>query len=179
MNGKSPRQGMHSFFGAEESYGFLIGTYARDKDAVSASCLIVAKIALDAKRKQKTLVDILHNIYRTLGLYRERQHSIAFKPGKEGTEEMKNLMKKLRAHLPEAESVEDYAQGFNGLPPADVLLFRLKGGSKIVIRPSGTEPKIKVYLSTHEIHFTSIEAGIAACEKKLDDLLKQVQSWLH
>lgn len=165
-------------FGAEESYGFLIGTYARDKDAVSASCLM-AEIALDAKRKQKTLVDILHDIYRALGLYRERQHSIMFKPGKEGTEEMKNLMKKLRAHLPQAESIEDYAHGFNGLPPADVLLFRLKGGSKIVIRPSGTEPKIKVYLSTHEIHFTSIEAGIAACEKKLDDLLKQVQSWLH
>ncbi len=175
---ETSRSGYSFLFGAEESYGFLVGTYARDKDAVSASCLM-AEIALDAKRKQKTLVDILYDIYRALGIYRERQLALNFKPGKEGTDEIQTLMKKLRTHLPEAETVEDYLHGLHGLPPADVLLFRLKEGSKIVIRPSGTEPKIKVYASTHETQFASIEAGIASCERKLDTLLKMVQSWLH
>src|SRR6185437_8188150 len=88
-------------FGAEESYGYLLGTHARDKDAIVTGCLI-AEMALYMKRQNKTLIDLLELIYRKYGLFREKQASIEFAPGKEGMDQMQALMTKLRTHLPES-----------------------------------------------------------------------------
>ncbi len=179
-------------FGAEESYGYLLGTHARDKDAIIISCLI-AEIALYAKRQKQTLVDRLHAIYKRNGIYREEQFSINFKPGKSGMEEMSKLMEKLRTHLPKeicgqpVIEIEDYQSRIRthlqtkkteplDLPKSDVLLFRLQDQTRLVIRPSGTEPKIKIYASVSLKEFASIDKGIALCDKKLDDLIKGVQN---
>ncbi len=178
-------------FGAEESYGYLLGTHARDKDAIIISCLI-AEIALYAKREKKTLVDRLHQIYKRYGIHREKQHSLNFKPGKEGMEEMSRLMSKLRFHLPQTIAgqtvveIEDYAslqktdvstgktEKIN-LPQSDVLLFRLQDQTRLVIRPSGTEPKIKIYASTSLQAPSNMAQGIAQCDAKLDQLIQSLQ----
>ncbi len=84
-------------FGAEESYGYLLGTHARDKDAIIASCLI-AEMALYAKLQGQVLIDRLHHIYRTYGIFREKQISLNYSPGQEGMEKMAEVMKQLRAN---------------------------------------------------------------------------------
>jgi phosphomannomutase len=167
----------HAFiFGAEESYGFLFGTHSRDKDAVIMSCL-VAEIALLMKVEGRTLVDFLEEIYKRYGFYLERQKVLSFPPGQEGMEKMEQMMQTLRARHPtslqgdEVLQVEDYQKGIHGLPPSDVLLYRLKGGGKIVVRPSGTEPKIKIYGSIHSPTFSSLEKEGAQAETTLQGLL--------
>jgi phosphomannomutase len=170
-------------FGAEESYGYLIGTHARDKDAPVASCLI-SEIALQAKLQGKTLIDLLFDIYRTYGIFREKQLSIGFPPGEEGMKKMSALMNQLRAHplktLCDQPVVlfEDYAHGLHDLPPSDVLLLRLKDNSKIIIRPSGTEPKIKIYASVSMKAPPDIDQGIAQCDAKLETLLSTLKKEL-
>jgi phosphoglucomutase/phosphomannomutase len=141
----------HTFlFGAEESYGFLLGTHSRDKDAIVSSCLI-AEMALFFKRKGKTLVDVLYEIYQTYGIFRDSQRSIDFEPSKEGTLAMQNLMSQLRnsppsqIHGKKVLFFEDYQKGIHNLPPSDMLLLKLENEIQLIIRPSGTEPKIKVY----------------------------------
>ena len=148
-------------FGAEESYGYLLGTHSRDKDAIIASCLI-AEIALYAKLQGKTLIDRLHAIYKKYGVFREKQISIHLNPGKEGMEKMAAVMQKLRkSPLQQIAGqkilyFEDYEKKQRTyldskktepleLPTSDVLLFRLADKTRLVIRPSGTEPKIKIY----------------------------------
>ncbi|MCP5506095.1 MAG: phospho-sugar mutase [Chlamydiales bacterium] len=139
-------------FGAEESLGFLYGTHARDKDATSAACLL-SEIALQLKLQNKTLVDLLQEITERYGPFLEGQLSASFEGGKEGMETMKTLMEKLRKEPPKTIdgqkviAIEDYLTGKTQipLPKSDVLLFRLEDQSKYVIRPSGTEPKIKIY----------------------------------
>ncbi|MEM8727555.1 MAG: phospho-sugar mutase [Chlamydiota bacterium] len=139
-------------FGAEESLGFLYGTHSRDKDATITACLI-AEMALQLKLQNKTLVDLLSEIYKKYGPFLEGQLSVKFSDGKEGMEMMERSMKELRANPPteiEGEQVidiEDYLDGktATSLPKSNVLLFRLQDRSKFVIRPSGTEPKIKIY----------------------------------
>ncbi|MDJ0651799.1 MAG: phospho-sugar mutase [Simkaniaceae bacterium] len=139
-------------FGAEESLGFLYGTHSRDKDATIAACLI-AEMALQLKLQNKTLVDLLSEIYKKYGPFLEEQLSLKFRAGKEGLETMERLMKELRANPPKAIEgqkvidIEDYLTGNTHLPlpKSNVILFRLEDQSKFVIRPSGTEPKIKIY----------------------------------
>lgn len=139
-------------FGAEESLGFLYGTHSRDKDATIAACLI-AEMALQLKLQKITLIDLLEEIYKKYGPFLEGQLSAKFGAGKEGMETMEILMKKLRDNPPhEIEGqkvidIEDYLTGKTHipLPKSNVLLFRLEDQSKFIIRPSGTEPKIKIY----------------------------------
>lgn len=139
-------------FGAEESLGFLYGTHSRDKDATIAACLI-AEMALQLKLQNKTLVDLLSEIYKKYGPFLEGQLSVKFSAGKEGMETMEKLMKDLRANPPKeiegqkVTDIEDYLTGKTHipLPKSNVLLFRLEDQSKFIIRPSGTEPKIKIY----------------------------------
>ncbi|HEY2810297.1 MAG TPA: phospho-sugar mutase [Rhabdochlamydiaceae bacterium] len=181
-------------FGAEESYGYLIGTHARDKDAIVCSCLL-AEIALEAKRNGLTLVDLLNQIYETYGVFREKQASLNFKPDKEGIEKMKSIMDHLRQHPPStiADSrilyCEDYLSGIRQhfdtqqkekltLPQSDVLLFRLADKSRIVIRPSGTEPKIKIYASACLPPTRAIASATAQCDQKLDQLLASSKALL-
>lgn len=179
-------------FGAEESYGYLLGTHARDKDAIITSCLI-AEMAFHAKQHKKTLKDRLHAIYHKHGIFREKQLSLNFKPGKEGMLQMQKVMDHLRSTPPKTignlliTAIEDYQKGFRfypdsprveklDLPRSDVLLFRLKDNSRLVIRPSGTEPKIKIYGSVSSSKFTSIEEGIQECDERLNTLLLSLKN---
>ena len=138
-------------FGFEESYGYLSGTHVRDKDAVNA-VMLACECAAWYAAKGMTLLDALQALYDEFGFYRSTLRSFAF-DGESGMKTMCSIMARMRAE-PSAEiagyaveGVTDYQNGAAGLPKADVLEYRLVGGAKLIIRPSGTEPKIKVYLS--------------------------------
>ena len=138
-------------FGFEESYGYLSGAHVRDKDAVNATLLVCEAAAWYAKQGM-TLLDAINQLYAEFGCYRNALHSFAFE-GESGMHTMDAIMKQLRQTPPTAiggmavESMVDYNAAGTGLPKANVLEFRLAGGAKLMVRPSGTEPKIKVYLS--------------------------------
>ena len=137
-------------FGFEESYGYLSGTYVRDKDAVNAAFLICEMFAYYRSRGV-SLMDRLEELYRTHGYCLNTLHSYAFE-GAAGFEKMQGIMAKLRGGIVriagrQVEKTADYAEGLNGLPKSDVIKFTLSGGASAVVRPSGTEPKMKVYLS--------------------------------
>lgn len=146
--------------GGEESYGYMIGDFIRDKDAVSA-CAMVAETAAWAATKGKTLYELLIDIYVELGLYKESLISVT-KKGKSGSEEIKKMMEDYRSKPPATINgsrvvmIKDYqflvakdmirgTESPINLPKSNVLQFFLEDGSKISIRPSGTEPKIKFY----------------------------------
>ena len=148
--------------GGEESYGYMIGDKVRDKDAV-ASCAIISELVAFCKDQGKTLFDGLISIYQEYGHFRESLISIT-KPGKSGAEEIQEVMRKLRKTPPdtfggsEVKTVLDYQiskshdlttgeTSFINLPKSNVLQFITQDGSKISARPSGTEPKIKFYIS--------------------------------
>lgn len=148
-------------FGFEESYGYLSGTYVRDKDAVVAAMLI-SEMAAYYKEQGKSLLDVLRELYEKFGFFKAGLDSFAFE-GAEGMETMKEKMKFLRENPPSEIGgkkvifVSDYAAGettyLGGkkekitLPKSDVLVFGLEDDNSAVIRPSGTEPKIKIYLT--------------------------------
>lgn len=138
-------------FGYEESYGYLAGTYCRDKDAVLAS-LLICEAAAYYKSKGKTLYDVLQELYRTYGYYQEHLESRTLK-GKDGLAQIARIMDDWRAQPPEevngvaVAAVQDYAQGLDGLPAENVLKYTLADDSWFCLRPSGTEPKIKVYFA--------------------------------
>ncbi len=174
------KNGYHFIFGAEESYGCLYGTYARDKDGIIAGCLF-AEMTYKLKTSGKTLVDLLHEIYQKFGVFRERQFSQTFEDSKAGFDKIHSLMKKFRTNPPtiiagkKVISIQDLLQKNNlDLPSADVLIFRLEDDSKIIIRPSGTEPKVKAYLSTHASKPT-VEEGLDHCNRTLDELLQSIK----
>lgn len=139
-------------FGFEESYGYLAGTHARDKDAVVASMLI-CQMARYYRTLGKNLYQAMQDIYREFGFHHNRTVSYAFE-GSAGAETMSSIMAAFRSQpLSEiagykVEQFLDYQQGVGGLPSANVLEFDLEKGNKVIVRPSGTEPKVKVYLFT-------------------------------
>lgn len=155
------QNGQYSFvFGFEESYGCLSGTYARDKDAVVA-VMLVAELTAFYKSQGKTLYDGLIELYDKYGYYREGITSITLK-GIEGTEKIKYIMDTLRKNPPKdllgskVEWLRDYTkktfknvltgdEGINTLPSSNVLHYTLENGDWLCVRPSGTEPKIKIY----------------------------------
>lgn len=137
-------------FGFEESYGYLAGTHVRDKDAVVASMLI-CQMARYYRAQGMTLVQAMRALYNQHGWQLNRTISLAY-PGADGAQRMADIMAALREQPPTqvagrdvAETV-DYAQGVGELPKANVVEFRLAGGGKLIVRPSGTEPKIKAYM---------------------------------
>ena len=138
-------------FGFEESYGYLSGAHVRDKDAVNAT-LLVCEAAAAYAAKGQTLLDAIEALYKEFGYYRNALCSYTFE-GETGMHTMQQLMANLRANPPKeiggyaVEAATDYETEGTGLPKADVLEYRLAGGHKFMVRPSGTEPKIKVYLS--------------------------------
>ena len=151
--------------GMEESYGYLVGTYARDKDAVVAS-MLVAQMAADYKKQGKTMYDGLMSLYDSYGYFLQEVVSIVL-DGMEGAEKIKGIMQKLREKTPEIEGVEiktvlDYSQGLDGLPKSNVLKYLLPDQEWFVARPSGTEPKIKIYFEvkgkTYEEAKTNVES---------------------
>lgn len=146
------REGGGSFlFGYEESYGYLAGTYARDKDAVVAAMLI-CEAAAYYKSQGKTLYDVLQELYERHGYFLEKLESRTMK-GKDGLEKIQSIMTAWRNEPPadlnglRVAKIEDFSQGLYGLPKENVLKYTLEDESWFCLRPSGTEPKIKVYFA--------------------------------
>lgn len=150
-------------FGFEESYGYLSGAYVRDKDAIGAS-LLICQMVRHYKSQGIELLEALEELYARFGYYRAGQVSVGY-PGVDGARKMQDIISALRAKAPSSiagkavKCVVDYSSGIEmprtggrdvnalqKLPPADVLEYQLEGGAKLMIRPSGTEPKIKAYL---------------------------------
>jgi len=135
--------------GYEESYGYLVGTHARDKDAVVAA-LLICEMANTYKNKGFTLLDQLEELYNEYGFYLDALDSFTLK-GIEGSKKIKQLMTDIKnlaeGFIPDTSVFLDYNKGIDELPKEDVLKFILNDGSWIAIRPSGTEPKIKIYYS--------------------------------
>lgn len=159
--------------GFEESYGYLTGSYVRDKDAVNAAFMICEMFAF-YKTRGISLLDKLNELYATYGYCLNTLHSYEF-DGSAGMQKMAEIMSGFHEGLDEiagqkVERTEDYSVGLNGLPKSDVLKFFTASGS-VVVRPSGTEPKLKTYISvTAESEFEAkdLEARICAeLEKRL------------
>ena len=155
-------------FGFEESYGYLSGTDVRDKDAVNAA-LLLCEMASQLKAEGKTLADRLEELQREFGCYAQRLLTYQYE-GEDGLNRMNRIMENLRQPLDRMDHTElgqsertDYLLGVNGLPSSDVVEFRLPGRQKIVVRPSGTEPKLKAYLF-------ACGDNPASAEKELDYL---------
>lgn len=177
-------------FGGEESYGCLLGRHARDKDAVVAAQLI-CEVALHQKLAGKTLIDRLHQIYREYGVYRERLESMALS-GKEGQEQIARMLQHLRDDPPRelagtaVVAVEDYQTSERidlvkgerirlTLPRSNVLLYWLEDGSKLVVRPSGTEPKVKFYCGAVHQGAGDLAEQIATCDRRATEYLKAMR----
>lgn len=140
------------FMGYEESYGYLPGTHARDKDGVS-SALMICRMAAYHKAHGLSLKDVLSKLYKKHGYWIDHQQSFTFE-GSAGVQKMNTIMDNFRSKGAEAfagvefvDEILDYSKGIEGFPHANVLKFMFSGGSWIAIRPSGTEPKIKFYYS--------------------------------
>ena len=175
--------------GGEESFGYLVGDAVRDKDAVTAT-LLACEIGTFAKNNNQTFYDILVECYRKFGAYKEKLISFTQK-GKEGADKIKNMMEGYRKNSPKEISgirvsqKEDYLKSERvflfenrtekiDLPVADVLIFILEDHSKIAIRPSGTEPKIKFYFSVNEKLEQNNEWDImeSQLDKKIETIVK-------
>ncbi len=167
----------HTFlFGFEESYGFLAGSFARDKDAICAA-MLVAEACVVYAQKGMTLYDVLMEIYETYGFYREKVKSYTLE-GKEGIEAIKGAMVKLReAPLStvagvDVQKVEDFLKPeLTGLPSSNVLRMTLSDGTWITVRPSGTEPKLKLYIGAHADTDAAVEAKLDALMNGMDKTL--------
>ena len=159
-------------FGFEESYGYLSGAHVRDKDAVNAVMLACETAAYYAAQGM-SLLDAVNALYKEFGFYRNALESFTFE-GETGMHKMQGIMAGLRANAPkviagyEVAGVVDYDTDGTGLPRADVLEYRLANGAKLMVRPSGTEPKIKVYLSA----VADSEAAADAINQALADAAK-------
>ena len=153
-------------FGFEESYGYLSGGHVRDKDAVNA-VMLACECAAWYAGQGMTLLDALCALYERYGWYRNELHSYTFE-GESGMRTMQGIMARLRGNPPFAaggspvKNVIDYQADDTGLPKADVLEYHLEGGGKLIVRPSGTEPKIKIYLSAVGKNAAEADVMIAA-----------------
>lgn len=160
--------------GYEESYGYLVGTHARDKDAVISSMLI-CQMASWYKNQGKTLVDGLNEIYDEYGYFLDYLDSFVLK-GKDGAEKIQNLMTSFRnkgtALFDGIEEVIDFSTGIRDLPKENVLKYIWKDGSWMAVRPSGTEPKIKVYYSI-------VDASKENAGKRLEIIRNEIKSIIN
>ena len=160
--------------GYEESYGYLVGTHARDKDAVVSSMLI-CQMAAYYYNQGKTLVEALEDIYAEYGYYLDHLDSFVLK-GKDGAEKIADLMVYFRDKgmdlFEELQEVIDYSKGIADLPKENVLRFIWKNGSWMAVRPSGTEPKIKVYYSIQAETREKAKAKLAEYKNVIDNIIK-------
>ncbi len=165
-------EGDRFVFGYEESYGYLSGTYVRDKDAVVAS-MLVAEMAADYLKEGKTLADVLDGIYSEFGKYYHRTVSFTYE-GAAGAQKMQEVLASVRNNPPAeidgsavVESIDYLTQTKFDLPKSNVLSFKAADESKLIVRPSGTEPLIKVYI-------TAASGG----EQRIDAILDQVKKFM-
>ncbi|MGB5393179.1 MAG: phospho-sugar mutase [Lutimonas sp.] len=181
-------EGVEDFIGGgEESFGFMVGDFVRDKDAVS-STLLACEIAAEAKSKGSTLYDELLNLYVDHGLYKEHLISVV-KKGMEGAQEINQMMVNMRQNPlleidgEKVRTLNDYQESTSknfitgtkekiDLPKSDVLIYETEKGTRIAARPSGTEPKIKFYFSVNATVKNRQE--IASTEKQLDEKIKRI-----
>ncbi|MBE6037504.1 MAG: phospho-sugar mutase [Clostridiales bacterium] len=159
--------------GYEESYGYLVGTHARDKDAVVASMLI-CEMAAYYLAQGKTLVDVLEELYAKHGIFLDVLDSYTLK-GKDGAERIKAISAELREKdvtlMPNIAKLLDYSKGVADLPKSDVLKYCFTEGSWMAVRPSGTEPKIKVYYSIKAATRAEAEEILAARRAVMNALI--------
>jgi len=137
-------------FGFEESYGYLSGSYVRDKDGVNAAVLICEMFAY-YKTRGMSLIDKLNALYKEYGFCMNTLHSFTFE-GSQGMRKMQDIMERFHRGMDEIGGLQvtkmlDYSKGLDGLPASDVIKYLLEGNCSVVVRPSGTEPKLKVYIS--------------------------------
>ncbi len=171
-------------FGFEESYGFLSSTFVRDKDGVNAS-LLVTEVAAACEEEGITLYDRMQQIFREYGFYVEKVVSMTL-PGKDGLARIQEIMAELRQNPPKeigglkVTAIRDYQKGIRlengqeqptGLPTSNVLYFELESGNWICVRPSGTEPKIKLYVNTNAESQERAEALNIALGKASQELM--------
>lgn len=167
-------------FGFEESYGYLSGSYVRDKDGVNA-VLLICEMFVYYRSLGKTILQRLEELYAQFGYRLNTLYSYTYE-GASGFAKMQSIMENLRTAISEGniseiggrrvERVLDYSEGLDGLPKSDVIKFVLEGKSSMVIRPSGTEPKLKAYISIcadTEEQAAETEAG---CRQKADELMR-------
>lgn len=163
-------------FGYEESYGYLAGTYVRDKDAVVAS-LLLTEMAAYYNKKGKNLIEVLEALYEEYGYYQEDLQSIKLE-GKEGLEKIQNVMGYFRKEAMEQMGDKkvlrkvDYGADDTGLPKANVVKFFLQDDAWVVLRPSGTEPKLKIYGGVKE---NSLELSQQALQNIMTGVRKIVE----
>lgn len=159
--------------GYEESYGYLVGTHARDKDAV-VSAMLICQMAAWYKNQGKTLVDALRAVYEKYGYYLDALDSFVLK-GKDGAEKIGALMQTFRAGGDQmfagVERVQDFAKGIGDLPKENVLKFLFTDGSWLAVRPSGTEPKIKVYYSIVDPDKAAAHSRLAALQAQIKEMI--------
>lgn len=163
--------------GMEESYGYLLGIHARDKDAVVASQL-VCEMAAYYKSKGKTLIDVLDDICKKYGIYINRVSSFEF-DGAAGMQKMSDIMTALRERsvdkiggLKVLDKTDYKDTAKTGLPSSNVISFKLEDGNGVVVRPSGTEPKIKIYI-------TSVAKTSEDAEIRYKNILEDSKKWLE
>ncbi|MEH7590580.1 phospho-sugar mutase [Priestia megaterium] len=184
------KKGTKTFqFGYEESYGYLIGDFVRDKDAVQAAVMI-AEAAAYYKQKRMTLYDGLIELYEKYGYYKESLTSFTLK-GKDGAEQISHIVNRFRQHPPAeiagaaVEKIEDYQSGKRtnlltaqqetmDLPPSNVLKFWLQDGSWFAIRPSGTEPKVKFYFGVRQGTENESEERLKEVKASVINLVKKI-----
>ncbi len=170
-----PERDYDYLFGYEESYGYLAGTHARDKDAVVSS-LLICEMAARYKREGKTLLDAMNEIYEEYGYFLDALDTFTL-PGRDGSERIASVMAGLRAGgnpFENTASVTDFSRDvesgvFGLLPKSNVLKYCLTDGSWIAVRPSGTEPKLKVYYSVKA-------EDLSGAEEKLEKLRRMVKA---
>ena len=165
-------EGDRFVFGYEESYGYLSGKYVRDKDAVVAT-MLVAEMSADYLAEGKTLGDVLDGIYAKYGKYFHRTVSYTYE-GAAGAEKMRSVLNSFRKDPPESldgstvvESIDYLTQDRFDLPKSDVLSYKAEDGSKVIVRPSGTEPLIKIYVTAARGGEARIDAILECAEKYL------------
>ena len=174
-------------FGFEESIGFLAGTYARDKDAVVAS-MLVAEMACYYRNRNMNLVQALQALYEKYGFYREHTTSVQYE-GFDAGEKMRARMDRIREDVPteiglpvlrirdyEKQEILDRATGervSTGMEPSNVLYYELADRCNLAVRPSGTEPKIKIYVMAQGDSMEKAEANLRCIEDGIMEMLKR------
>jgi len=174
---REAKEGATFLFGYEEALGYTVGTVARDKDGIG-SALVFADLASWCSSRGTTAFGYLEEIQREHGLFVARQHNLTFK-GAEGAATIRGIMDGFRQQPPSrigdlaVKATKDYQAGVPGFPPSNVIAYELDGGSRVTLRPSGTEPKIKYYFELREL----VRAGEPMAEARARALgrLQQLQ----
>lgn len=166
-------------FGYEESYGYLVGTHARDKDAVVAS-LLIAEMAAYYYSKGMSLYEGLQELYKKYGYFKEETISLTL-AGKEGLEKIAEIISYFRntniesINNKKVVEVKDYAKGIEGLPKSNVLKYFLEDESWVAVRPSGTEPKLKFYIAVKGNDEAECDTKVAGIKADIDEIVNKLK----